>query len=82
MENKLLQEFTKQELAEELKKRKKERIVVATIMGFLVGCSIWSATHKGGFWTFVILFLVLFIGKKYSGKVEEVVKEIDSRKVL
>lgn len=82
MENKLVQEFTDQELAEELKKRKKERIVVATIMGFLVGCSIWSATHKGGFWTFAILFLGLLIGKKYSGKVEEVVKEIDSRKVL
>ena len=82
METKLLQEFTEQELAEELKKRKKERIVVATIMGFLVGCAIWSATHKGGFWTFAILFLGLFIGKKFSGKVEEVTKEIDSRKVL
>ncbi|MFY7912816.1 MAG: hypothetical protein ACOVO2_24825 [Emticicia sp.] len=82
MENKLLQEFTNQELVEELKKRKKERIIIAIIMGFLIGCSVWSATHKGGFWTFAILFLVLFIGNKYSGKVEKVVKEIDSRKVL
>ncbi len=50
-------------------------------MGFLVGCAVWSATHKGGFWTFAILFLSLFIGKKFSGKVEEVTKEINARKV-
>lgn len=82
MEKKLLNKLTDQELGEELKKRKQERIILAVLIGFLVGVAIWSATHKGGFWTFIILFVVLFIGRKYVGKVEEVTKEIDSRKVL
>ena len=79
MEKKLLNELTDQELEEELKKRKNERILVALLMGFLLGCAIWSATHKGGFWTFFILALVFFIGKKNSGIVEEVTNEIKSR---
>jgi hypothetical protein len=82
MEKKLLNELTNQELAEELRKRKKEQIIVATMMGFLVGCAVWSATHKGGFWTFLILAFVFFLGKNNAGKVKEVTNEIDSRKVL
>ena len=82
MEKKLITELTSQELEEELKKRKKERIIVATMMGFLVGCAVWSATHKGGFWTFLILAFVFFLGKNNTGKVEEVTNEINSRKVL
>lgn len=81
MEKKLLNELTDQELGNELKKRKKERIYVAVLMGFLVGCAVWSATHKGGFWTFLILAVVFYLGRKNSGKVEEVTKEMDSRKV-
>ncbi len=79
MEKKLLNEFTDQELEEELKKRKKSRIIVALMMGFLVGCAVWSATHKGGFWTFLILGFAFYLGKKNSGIVEEVTKEINSR---
>lgn len=82
MEQKKLSELSDQELEGELKKRKKERIIIAILMGLLVGAAICSATHKGGFVTFIILALVLFVGKKYSGKVEELTKEIDSRKVL
>ncbi len=82
MEKKILSDFTDRELAEELKKRKNERISIAILIGFLVGVAVWGATHKGGWITFAILFLVIFIGRKYSGKVEEISKEIDSRKVI
>lgn len=82
MEKKLLNELTDQELAEELKKKKKERIFVAILMGFLVGCAVWSATHKGTLLTFILLAIVLYLGKRNSGIVEEVTNEINSRKVL
>lgn len=82
MLQKLLSELSDQELEEELKKRKKSRTIVALIMGFLVGCAVWSATHKGGFWTFIILILVFYLAKKNSGNVEEITNEINSRKVL
>lgn len=80
MAKKLITEFTDQELVDELKKRKSERIVFAVLMGVLVGCAVWSATNKGGLWTFAVLALVLFMGKKNSGRVEEVVKELNNRK--
>ncbi len=82
MEKKLLNELTDQELVEKLRSRKKERIFVAILMGFLIGCAVWSATHKGSFYTLLILVTVIFIGKKYSGKVVEVTNEIEARKVL
>ena len=82
MPQKLLSELSDQELEEELKTRKKGRIMVGFLMGFLVGCAIWSATHKGGFWTFFILAIVFYIGKKNLGNVEEVTNEINSRKIL
>ena len=82
MEKKVLSELTDQALAAELKKRKQSQIIVATMIGFLVGCAVWSATHKGGFVTFFILEFAFYLGKKNSGKVEEVTNEIDSRKTL
>jgi len=82
MEKKLITELTDQELEEELKKRKKERIIVAAMMGFLVGAAVWSATHTKGFRTFLILALFFFVGKQYSGKVEEITNEINARKIL
>lgn len=82
MEKKSITELADQELEEELKKRKKNRILVACLMGLLVGVAIWSATHKGGFWTFTILAFVFFVGRKNSGNVEEATNEINDRKVL
>ena len=82
MEKEVLSELTNQELVAELKKRKQSQIIVATMIGFLVGCSVWSATHKGGFVTFFILAFAFYLGKKNSGKGEEVTNEIDSRKTL
>ena len=82
MEKKSITELTDQELEEELNKRKKNRILLACLMGLLVGVAIWSATHKGGFWTFIILAFVFFVGRKNSGNVEEVTNEINARKVL
>ncbi len=82
MEGKSLNEFTDQELEIELKKRKQSQIIVATMIGFLIGCGVWSATHKGGFVTFFILTFAFYLGKKNHGKVEEVTNEINSRKNL
>jgi asparagine N-glycosylation enzyme membrane subunit Stt3 len=81
MEQKSINELTDQELGEELKKRKKDRIFVAVLMGVLLGCAVWSATHKGVFLTFILLGVVFYLGRKNSGKVEEVIKEINARKV-
>ncbi len=82
MEKKVLTQLTDQELATELKARKQSQIIVATLIGFLVGCAVWSATHKGGFVTFFILVFAFYLGKKNHGKVEEVTKEMSTRKTL
>ena len=82
MEKKVLTKLTNQELVAELKKRKQSQIIVATMIGFLVGCSVWSATHKGGFVTFFILVFAFILGKNNSGKVAEIASEINSRKIL
>ena len=82
MEKKSITELTDQELEEELKKRKKGRIYTALMIGFLVGCAVWSATHKGGFVTFAILAFVFWIAKKNKDDVDEITNEINARKVL
>lgn len=82
MQQRLLSELSDQELEVELKKRKNERIFFGLFIGFLVGIAIWSATHKGGFWTFFILAFVFYIAKKNWGNFDEITNEINSRKVL
>ena len=81
MEQKSLSELTEQELRQELKKRKQSQIFAALFMGFSVGVAIWAATHKGGFLVSLLPFFVAYFFRKVPTELEEVKKEMESRKI-
>jgi len=49
-------------LASKEKTLKLQGITTALFLGVLVGIAVWSATHKGGFLPFVLLFIAPLIG--------------------
>ena len=81
MEQKPLSELTEQELQQELKKRKQSQIFAALFVGFSVGVAVWAATHKGGFWVTLLPLLLAYFFRKTPVELEEVKKEIESRKI-
>ncbi len=79
---KLLTEFTNEELLQEEKKRKESRKFFPFIIGLAVGIAAYSTFKHGiGFFTFFPLIFILpsiSVDKKYK----EVKAEIESRKSL
>lgn len=72
--------MTPNQLASEEKKLKSQKIVIALLVGFMLGIAIWSATHKWGtFLTFGLLILSLLIGSRYSKILKGIEAEISHR---
>lgn len=68
--------MTRDELVLEEKKLKSQKITTAVFIGFVVGIAVWSATHKGGFLTFILLLVALLIGARYSKNLKSIQSEI------
>jgi VIT1/CCC1 family predicted Fe2+/Mn2+ transporter len=71
--------MTLEELVSEEKKLKSQKTTTAVFMGVLVGIAVWSATHKGGFLTFILLFFTILIGSRYSRNLKGIQEEISRR---
>jgi len=75
--------MTPDELVSEEKKLKSQKIMIALLVGLIVGIAIWSATHKGGlFLTFGLLTLPFLIGSRYSKTLKSIQAEISRRDTL
>lgn len=75
--------MTLDELVSEEKKLKSQKIIIALVIGVLVGIAIWSATHKGGFLlTFGLLVFLHRIGYSYSKNLKGIQTEISSRNTI
>lgn len=79
MIQKELAQLTDQELLQEAKKVKSDKIITAALIGFLAGVIVYSVVKKSfGFLTLIpIVFIYKLINKpKYNAKeLEEVLKE-------
>ena len=71
--------MTLDELVSEEKKLRSQKIITAVFIGFVIGIAIWSATHKGGFLTFILLIFSLLIGFRYSKNLKDIQAEINRR---
>ncbi len=72
--------MTLDELVSEEKRMKSRKILVALIVGFIVGIAVWSATHQwGAFFTFGLLILPLLIGSSYSKALKRIEAELSNR---
>lgn len=74
--------MTLEELLSEEKKMNSMKIPTALLMGFLVGVAVWSASHKGGFLTFILLGFALFFGARRSKMTKELQEEIKRRNTI
>ncbi len=73
-------QMTPDELVSAAEKTKSQRLLVALLIGFLVGMAIWSATHGGGFlMTTGLLIAAGLIGSRYTRKVKSLQAEINRR---
>ena len=71
--------MTLEELVAEEKKMQSGKITTAVFIGVLIGIAVWSATHKGGFLTYLLLFFALLIGSRHSRNLKRMQAEISSR---
>jgi uncharacterized membrane protein YbjE (DUF340 family) len=71
--------MTLEELVSEEKKMTSQKTTIAVIVGILVGAAVWSATHKGGFVTFILLLFSFWFGNKFSQDLKRLQAEISSR---
>ncbi|MBC3788826.1 hypothetical protein [Spirosoma utsteinense] len=71
--------MTLEELVLEEKKLKSQKTTIAVFIGFVVGIAVWSATHKGGFLTFILLIFAFLIGSRHSKNLKAIQAEISGR---
>lgn len=71
--------MTLEELVSEKKKMASQKNITAVLMGVLIGIGIWSATHNGGFLTYILLFSAILIGRKHSQDKRNLEAEITRR---
>lgn len=71
--------LTPEELVSEKKKMASQKNITAVLMGLLIGISVWSATHNGGFLTYILLFSAILIGRGYSQNSKNLEAEITRR---
>ena len=85
MEQRKLTELNDQELLQELKKLKTNKVINATLIGLLFGVFVYSAVKNGfTFFTFFPLFFVFVLvnsGKKKTEFENELKNEISSRNI-
>jgi uncharacterized membrane protein YbjE (DUF340 family) len=79
LSNKEFSKMTLEELLSEKQKMKSHKTTIAFLIGLLIGAAVWSATHKGGFITFLILIFAFLVGKKSDDTSKSLDAEISSR---
>lgn len=71
--------LTLDELRDEEKKLKSQRIPMAIFVGFLVGIAIYSATHNGKFLPVILMVTAFMIGRNATNKLRNLQAEIQRR---
>jgi hypothetical protein len=74
--------MTLEALVSEEKKMKSQKIPTAIFIGMLVGIAVWSATHKGGFLTLLLLLCAMLIGKRNTENTKSIEAEINLRNTV
>ena len=72
-------QLTREEFASEEKKMKSRKTTAALFMGVLVGIAAWSATHKGGLLTYLLLLGAILIGRRTTQETKSVQSEKNRR---
>ena len=75
-------QMTREEFASEAKKMKSRKITTALFMGVLVGIAVWSATHKGGLLTYLLLVGAILIGRSTAHAVKSFEAETHRRETV
>ena len=71
--------MTLEELVSEQQKMNGQKTTAAVLIGFFIGVAVWSATHKGGFVTYFLLFAALFIGYTHTQTLKNIQAEMNRR---
>lgn len=74
--------MTLDQLVTEEKTVQSQKTITAMIVGLLVGIAIWSAAHKGGGFTFILLFFAYLVSSRYSKKLKSIQAEIGRRNIV
>jgi uncharacterized membrane protein YbjE (DUF340 family) len=82
LSNKDYTKMTLEELVSEEKKIKSQKTMTAVFIGVLIGIAVWSATHKGGFLTFLLLFFAMLIGYRATQNLKNIQAEISRRNTV
>ena len=75
-------EMTLDELVLEDKKLKSQQIPSAVFIGLIIGIVIWSATHKGGWVTIILIVFATLVGSRYSKNMKNIQAEISRRNTV
>jgi hypothetical protein len=75
-------EYTLEELITEEKKMNSQKTFTAVFIGLLVGCAIYSASHKGFFLPVLLLFISFIISKRHSQNLKSIQVEISRRNAI
>jgi uncharacterized membrane protein len=71
------------ELQQLAKKEKQNMLFSMLLIGILIGISIWSATHKGGFFKLMLFYACIFLlfnnSRKNKEKLIKIKEEIARR---
>ena len=83
MKSENLSTLSNQELLQQLKKLKNNKIIDATLIGFTIGIAVYSAVKNGfGFFTFfplILTYIVIRNSKNTKILEKEIQKELDDR---
>jgi hypothetical protein len=55
------------------------RTATAVLIGLLVGIAVWSATHRGGMLTYILLIAALLIGRRHANAVAALKRTKDTQ---
>ena len=74
--------MTLDQLVIEERTMQSQKTITALFVGLLVGIAIWSAAHKGGGFTFILLFFAYLVSSRYSKKLKRIQAEISRRNIV
>ncbi|RFS17102.1 hypothetical protein [Emticicia sp. C21] len=72
--------MTLEELAEEEKKMKSQRVMMAVFIGFLIGIAVYSAVNRGFILPVILLIVAFLLGRRNSQTMKDLQAEITRRK--